>query len=203
MTVLHLFSSEPSGNCYKVRLILAHLEIPYELTEVDVFRGGERPAGLSQQNPLNKVPMLVFDDGRCLPESNAILWHFAAGTEYLPEDRHEISQVLRWMFFEQNIHESAIAVNRFMIAYAKVAERHPEVIRFNHRRGVLALEAMQAHLGQHDFFAAGRFTIADIALYAYTHVAEEGNFDLSPYPAIGSWTERVRGQPGHVAMRGL
>ena len=135
MTVLHLYSSEPSGNCYKIRLILAHLGIPYEKTEVDVFRGGPRPAGLSKQNPFNRVPLLVLDDRRCLPESNAILWYLAQGTDYLPGDPYQASQVLRWMFFEQNIHESTLAVNRFLISYAKVADRHPEVIEFNHRRG--------------------------------------------------------------------
>ncbi len=200
MTMLHLYNSEPSGNCYKIRLILAHLGIPYETTEVDVFRGGTRPEGLSKQNALNRVPMLVLDDGRCLPESNAILWHLAQGTDYLPTDPRQVSQVLRWMFFEQNIHESTIAVNRFLISYAKVADRHPEVIRFNHRRGHSALAAMELHLQEHELFAAGRYTIADIALYAYTHVADEGNFDLGDYSAIRTWLDRVRNQPGHVPM---
>ena len=198
--MVHLYTSEPSGNCYKIRLILAHLGIPYETTEVDVFRGGTRPAGLSKQNPLNKVPLLVLEDGRCLPESNAILWHLAQGTEYLPTDPYQVSQALRWMFFEQNIHESTIAVNRFLISYAKVADRHPEVIQFNHRRGHAALAAMEAHLQEQEFFAADRYTIADIVLYGYTHVADEGDFDLGGYSAIRTWLDRVRNQPGHVPM---
>ena len=200
MNVLHLYSSEPSGNCYKIRLILAQLGIPYEKTEVDVFHGGPRPAGLSKQNPLNRVPLLVLDDDRCLPESNAILWYLAQGTDYLPGDPYQASQVLRWMFFEQNIHESTIAVNRFLISYAKVADRYPEVIEFNHKRGHNALAAMESHLLEHEFFADGRYTIADIALYGYTHVADEGNFDLAAYPAILAWLDRVRSQPGHVPM---
>jgi glutathione S-transferase len=200
MKVLHLYSSEPSGNCYKIRLILAHLGIPYETTDVDVFGGGDRPEGLSKQNPWNRVPLLVLDDGRCLPESNAILWHLAQGTDYFPTDPHQASQALRWMFFEQNIHESTIAVNRFLISYAKTADRHAEVIEFNHRRGTGALAAMEAHLQEREFFAAGRYTIADIALYAYTHVAGEGNFDLGGYAAIRAWLDRVRNQPGHVPM---
>ena len=104
------------------------------------------------------------------------------------------------MFFEQNIHESTIAVNRFLISYAKVADRHPEFIEFNHRRGHVALAAMESHLQEHEFFAAGRYTIADIALYGYTHVAHEGNFDLGGYPAIRSWLDRVCSQPGHLPM---
>ena len=199
--MLHLYSSEPSGNCYKVRLILAQLGIPYKTTEVDVFHGGTRPAELSQQNPLNRVPLLVLDDGRCLPESNAILWHLARETDFLPEDPHQVSQLLRWMFFEQNIHESTIAVNRFIITYAREADRHPQLIEFNHRKGHVALAAMDSHLQQHEFFAAGRYTIADIALYAYTHVAEEGNFELAGYPAIRTWIDRVRQQPGHIPMK--
>ena len=119
--------------------------------------------------------MLVLDDGRCLPESNAILWHLAHGTDYFPTDPHQVSQVLRWMFFEQNIHESTIAVNRFLISYAKVADRHPEVIEFNHGRGHIALAAMEAHLQEHEFFVAGRYTSRDKTVLVPLTAAQVGD----------------------------
>jgi glutathione S-transferase len=197
--MLRLYNSEPSGNCYKVRLMLAHLGRGYEAIEVDVVRN-VRPEELSRENPLNKVPLLVLEDGTHLPESNAILWHLAQGTRYLPERPADVTQALRWMFFEQNVHESTIAVNRFLIAFSGKAEEFAEAIAFNHRKGVKALEAMERHLQGQAYFAGGRYSIADIALFGYTHVAPEGNFDLEPFPAIRAWLERVREQPGHVPM---
>ena len=199
--MLHLYNSEVSGNCYKVRLMLSHLDRSYETTEIDVLDKDPRPEGLGRDNPLGKVPMLVLEDGRCLAESNAILWHLAQGTRYVPDDPDQLTEMLRWMFFEQNVHETSIAVNRFLIAFARVEQRLADVIRFNRRRGNDALDAMEAHLSVQDFFAAGRYSIADIALYGYTHVAEEGKFDLESRPAIRDWLARVREQPGHVAMR--
>ena len=169
--MLKLYNSRPSGNCYKVRLLFAQLGIPYETIEVDVVGGGPRPAGLAHENPLNKVPMLVLEDGRSLPESNAILWHFARGTEYLPDDPFQQTQVLRWLFFEQNMHESSIAVNRFLISFTDKAEKLAEAIAFNHRRGVVALETMDRQLAASPYFVGERYSIADMALYAYTHVA--------------------------------
>lgn len=198
--MLKLFNSTPSGNCYKLRLLLAHLDTPYETVEVDVFSGGARPEQLREGNTANRVPMLIPEDGRPLPESNAILWHLAQGTPYVPEDPFECTQMLRWMFFEQNLHEPAIAVNRFLIAYAGKKAELPEPIAFNHRRGVTALEAMEAHLQEHPFFAAGRYTLADIALYAYTHVADQGGFDLAPLTRVNAWLARVCAQPGHVTI---
>jgi len=198
--VLRLYNSEPSGNCYKVRLMLAHLGREYETIEVDVVRN-VRPEELSRENPLNKVPLLVLEDGTPLPESNAILWHLAQGTGYLPEKPADVTQVLRWMFFEQNVHESTIAVNRFLIAFSGKAEQFAEAIAFNHRKGVQALEAMERHLESRTFFVGERFSIADIALYGYTHVAPEGNFDLEPFSAIRAWLDRMRDQPGHVPLR--
>jgi len=200
--VLRLYNSEPSGNCYKIRLLLAQLGVPYETVEVDVVGGGPRPEGLARQNPLNKVPLLVLEDGRCLPESDAIMWHLAQGTPFLPSDPYLQTQVLRWMFFEQNMHESSIAVNRFLIAFVDKAEQFAEAIKFNHRRGAMALDAMERHLADEPFFVGGQYSIADIALYGYTHVAPEGDFDLDAYSAIRAWLERVREQPGHVPMIG-
>ena len=198
--MLKLYNSEPSGNCYKIRLLLAQLEIPYETIEVDVVSGGPRPTGLLQNNPLNKVPLLVFEDGRTLPESDAVLWYLARDTPLLPSDDWQQAQVLRWMLFEQNMHESSIAVNRFLIKFANRKEQLAEAIRFNHRRGVMALDAMERQLEVEPFFVAERYSIADIALYGYTHVASEGEFDLQPYPAIRAWLDRVREQPDHVPM---
>jgi len=200
--MLKLYNATPSGNCYKVRLILAHLGVLYETVEIDVTSTDPRPAEILTHNPLGKVPVLVFDDGRGIAESNAILWHFARGTPYLPEDEDDRTEVLRWLFFEQNIHEPTIAVNRSLISYLGRAERFADVIAFNHRRGEGALDTMERHLSEREFFVGDRYSIADIALYAYTHVADEGGFELESRPAIERWLERVRTQPGHVTLSG-
>jgi glutathione S-transferase len=193
-----LYDSRVSGNCYKVRLLFAHLGIEYERREVDVFERSGRLELLGDLNPGLRVPTLVLDDGRSLAESDAILFHFAEGTEYLPEDRFERAQVLQWLFFEQYSHEPYIAVARFWI----LAQISPEVsdLEEKMRRGKAALDAMERYLDDREFLVAGRYTIADIALYAYTHVAPEGRFDLHPYPAVRSWLERVAAQPGHVPI---
>jgi glutathione S-transferase len=190
--MLKFYNATPSGNCYKVRLILAHLGIPYDTVEIDVTSTEPRPADLLVHNPLGKVPVLVFDDGRGMAESNSILWHFGRRTPYLSDDEDDRTEVLRWLFFEQNIHEPTIAVNRFLIRYLGRAERFADVIAFNHRRGEGALDTMERHLSEHEFFVRDRYSIADIALYAYTHVADEGDFDLGSRPAIQRWLERVR-----------
>ncbi len=200
--MLKLYNATPSGNCYKVRLILAHLGVPYETIEIDVTSTEPRPAELLAHNPLGKVPVLVCDDGRGMAESNSILWHFGRETPYLPDDENDRTEVLRWLFFEQNIHEPAIAVNRFLISYLGLAERFADVIAFNHRRGERALDAMEGHLSKREFFVGDRYSIADIALYAYTHVADEGDFGLGSRRAIQRWLKKVREQPGHVTMSG-
>jgi len=193
-----LYNSQVSGNCYKVRLLFAHLGIEYERREVDVFERSGRLELLGELNPGLRVPTLVLDDGRALAESDAILFHFAEGTEYLPEDRFERAQVLQWLFFEQYSHEPYIAVARFWM----LAEISPEVsdLEEKMRGGKAALKAMDRYLDEREFLVAGRYTIADIALYAYTHVAPEGRFDLHPYPAVRAWLERVAAQPGHVPI---
>ena len=194
-----LYNSAISGNCYKVRLLLAHLGVPYETRAVDVVDRSNRAEVIGDLNPALRVPTIVLDDGRPLAESDAILCYFAEGTPYLPEDRYERAQVLQWMFFEQYSHEPYIAVVRFWVALSP--DPPPEAdIEARRPGGYAALDAMEGHLAAHDFFAAGRYTIADIALYAYTHVAHEGGFDLSAYPEIGAWMERVRAQPGHVPI---
>jgi glutathione S-transferase len=194
-----LYDSKVSGNCYKVRLLFAHLGIEYERQELDVVDRSNRPDVLGGRNPALRVPTLVLDDGRSLGESNAILNYFAEGTPYLPEDRFERAEVLQWQFFEQYDHEPNIAVARFLIEVAD-APPDPAVLAQKHRGGYRALDAMEGHLANHEYLAAGRYTIADISLYAYTHVAHEAEFDLSGYPAINAWLDRVAAQPGHVAI---
>jgi glutathione S-transferase len=194
-----LYNSAVSGNCYKVRLLLAHLGVEYERHEVDVVDRSNRRELLGGLNPALRVPTLVLDDGRPLGESNAILGYFAEGTPYLPDDRYERAQVLQWQFFEQYSHEPSIAVVRFLVAYSGAPPPDAE-LEGRRRAGYAALDAMEAHLADRDFLVGGRYTIADISLYAYTHVAGEGGFDLTGYPAIGAWLDRVAGQPGHVPI---
>jgi glutathione S-transferase len=193
-----LYNNAISGNCYKVRLLFAQLGIEYERREVDVFDRSGRKELLGGLNPAWRIPTLLLDDGRVLAESNAILCYFAEGTPYLPEDRFERAQVLQWLFFEQYSHEPFLAILRFYkIAGIDPAENE---LRDRERAGNTALKAMEGHLAGHQFLVADRYTIADIALYAYTHVAPEGGFELDPFPAIGEWLERVAAQPGHVTI---
>ena len=195
-----LYNSQLSGNCYKVRLLLAHLGLAYERREVSVIDRSDRPELLGDLNPALRVPTLVLDDGRPLAESDAILCYFAEGTPYLPDDRYERAQVLQWLFFEQYNHEPNIAVVRFWVAIADAPAPEAELAA-RRRGGHAALRAMEGHLAEGRAFLVGeRYTIADIALYAYTHVAPEAGFDLEPYPAVRAWLERVATQPGHVAM---
>jgi glutathione S-transferase len=195
-----LYDSPVSGNCYKVRLLLAHLGLPYERRTVDVVDRSDRPEVLGGLNPSLRVPTLVLDDGRPLAESNAILWYFADGTGFLPPDPYERAQVLQWMFFEQYDHEPAIAVARFWLAYSgrpeDFADRLPERQAAGHR----VLKAMEGHLDGRSYLVGEVFTIADISLYAYTHVAPEAGIDLELYPAIRAWLARVASQPGHVPI---
>jgi glutathione S-transferase len=196
-----LYNSPVSGNCYKVRLLLAYLGIPYERRDLDVVDRSDRADVLGGLNPDLRVPTLVLDDGRPLAESGAILWYFGDGTRFVPTDRYRRAQVLQWMFFEQYTHEPAVAVVRFLVAYSGQAERHRELIAAKTAQGYRALDAMETHLAASGGFFVGReLTLADIALYAYTHVAHEGGFSLGPYPAIREWLGRVAGEPGHVPI---
>jgi glutathione S-transferase len=199
--VVLLYNSPVSGNCYKVRLLLAHLGIPYERRDMDVVDRSNRRDELGALNPALRVPTLVLDDGRPLAESGAILWYFGEGTRFVPEDPYERAQVLQWMFFEQYDHEPAIAVVRFWLAYsgrpeAFAADRREELTKAGNR----ALAAMERHLDGSDFLVGDALSIADIALYAYTHVAHEGDFDLGAYPAVQKWVDRIAAEPGHVPI---
>jgi glutathione S-transferase len=195
-----LYDSPVSGNCYKVRLLLAYLGIEVERREVDVVDRSNRRELLGDLNPALRVPTLVLDDGRPLAESNAILWYFGEGTRFVPEDRYRRGQVLQWLFWEQYEHEPALAVARFLKSYGGRPElweaRREELTK----QGVRVLGTMEAHLGEREWLVEGSMTLADIALYAYTHVADEGGFSLDAYSAIAAWLERVAAQPGHVPI---
>jgi glutathione S-transferase len=195
-----LYDSPVSGNCYKVRLLLAHLGISYERRELSVVDRSNRPDVLGDLNPAQRVPTLVLDDGRALGESGAILWYFAEGTAFVPEDRYERAQVLQWMFFEQYDHEPALAVVRFWVAYSGRPEAFADRLEERMAAGYRALDAMERHLDGRQFFVGDHLSLADIALYAYTHVAPEGGFDLDSYPAMGAWLDRVAAEPGHVPI---
>jgi glutathione S-transferase len=195
-----LYDSPVSGNCYKVRLLLAHLGVRYERRTVDVVDRLNRPELLGGLNPALRVPTLVLDDGRALAESGAILWYFGEGTPFVPNDRYERAQVLQWMFFEQYDHEPALAVARFWLAYSGEPASVQDRLEGWHKQGAKALGAMERHLDGRNWFVGEAMTIADIALYAYTHVADEGGFDLEPFPAVRAWLDRVAAQPGHVPI---
>jgi glutathione S-transferase len=199
MTVL-LYDNPVSGNCYKVRLLFSLLGVGFERRQLSVVDHSDRERVLGGLNPSLNVPTVVLEDGRPLAESNAILCFFAGGTPYLPEDPYERAQVLQWMFFEQYRHEPAIAVVRFWTAIAE--DDPPPGVDIEARRaaGYAALDAMERHLGEREYLVGERFTVADIALYAYTHVAHEAGFEMSAYPAIDAWLRRVAAQPGHVAI---
>lgn len=196
-----LYDSAVSGNCYKVRLLLAQLGVEYERAELDVVDRSNRLTVLGSLNPGLRVPTIVLDDGEPLAESNAILWYFAEGTPLLPVGRLDRARVLQWLFFEQYSHEPNIAVVRFWL---KFADTRPSESEIDERRalGYTALEAMDRHLGERDYLVAERYTIADIALYAYTHVAGDAGFDLSRFLAVRRWLQRVAAQPGHVPITG-
>ncbi|HEY8407701.1 MAG TPA: glutathione S-transferase family protein [Gaiellaceae bacterium] len=195
-----LYNSQISGNCYKVRLLLAQLGIPYEKRDVDVVDRTDPRDFLAGLNPARRAPTLVLDDGRPLAESNAILWYFGEGTSFVPDDRYDRAKVLQWMFFEQYEHEPAIAVARFLKTYSGKPELWEAQRQHLTKRGIKALHALEGGLQDRDWLVGDGMTIADIALYAYTHSADEGGFSLGEYPAIRAWLERVAVQPGHVTI---
>lgn len=198
--MLTLYSSATSGNAYKVRLMLAKLGRPFRLHEVDIFAGENRTPEFLALNPEGRVPLLDVD-GVHLAESNAILFYLAEGTRFLPATPLGRAETLRWMFFEQHSHEPGIAAARFWLKLVRGGRdlRAHDVDRWL-EEGYAALRSMERHLGGHDFFVGDSVTIADIALYAHTHIAEEGEFSLATFPAIRAWLERVARDPGHVDM---
>jgi glutathione S-transferase len=200
--MMRLHDNVSSGNGYKVRLLLAQLGVPFERIEYDIDRAETRtPEFLREINPNGRVPVLETGNGEFLPESNAILFYLADGTPYLPDERFERARVLQWMFFEQYSHEPNIATPRFWITHnIEMTEERRLSLETKRKLGYAALGVMEGYLGDRDFFVADRYSIADIALYAYTHVAGEGGFALDLFPAVRAWLERVRAQPGHIPI---
>ena len=195
-----LYNSPISGNCYKVRLLAAHLGIPLELRTVDVVDRTNPRDELAGLNPTRNTPTLVLDDGRPLGESNAIIWYLGEGSRFVPENRYDRAKALQWMFFEQYDHEPAIAVARFLKTYSNMPEVWEARREGLAKRGAEALAALELGLDGREWLAGDSMTVADIALYAYTHVADEGGFSLEAYPAIRAWLDRVAAQPGHVLI---
>jgi len=195
-----LYDYLDSGNGYKIRLLLAQLERGYRWVELDILHGATRTTGFLAKNPNGRIPTLELDDGTCLAESNAILWYLADGTPYLPAGRLERAQVLQWMFFEQYSHEPYVATPRFILKH--LPEDSPRRAELPKRleQGRAALGVMEKHLAGRQFFVGERYSIADIALYAYTHVAHEGGLDLAPYAAVRAWIDRVASQPRYVPL---
>jgi glutathione S-transferase len=196
-----LYSMQRSGNSYKVRLALARLGIPYRMVEVDILKGESRTPEFLAKNPNGRVPLLEVAPSRYLAESNAILWYVAGGTRLAPEDRIERAEALQWMFFEQHSLEPNLGAAYFWLALIKGGrELQSHALDDWMENGYRALTVMEMHLKKQDFFVAGHFTIADIALYAYTHLAEQCDYDLTDFPAIRAWIRRIEGEPGYVPM---
>jgi len=193
-----VYGTSASGNCHKVRMVLDITGTPYAWREVDILQAGTRSPEFLRLNPNGKVPVVVLDDGTALAESNAILWYFGEGTRLLPDDRLGRAQMLQWMFFEQYTHEPAIAVARFIRVVLNKADdpRLPDLLA----RGTRALGVMEQHLATRDYFVGGRLSLADLALFAYTHRAGDGGFDLDAFPAVRAWLARCRAQPGVSEM---
>ena len=198
--MLRVYGDIGSGNCYKVKLLLTQLGLPHEWIYTDIRTGATRTPEFLAKNPNGRIPLLELAPGQYLPESNAILWYLAEGTPFVPGDRLERARALQWMFFEQYSHEPYIATSRYYITFLGQPEKYREEIARRVKPGYAALGVMERHLSEHEYFAGGRYSLADIALYAYTHVAHEGGFDLKGFPAVQAWLARVKGQPKHVGM---
>ena len=198
--MLKVYGMSTSGNCHKVRMVLAALKLPYAWEEIDTREGTTRMPEFLAKNPNGQVPLLEIDSGVYLPESNAIVFYLAEGSDLLPNGRLQRAQVLQWLFFEQYSHEPYIAVARFLRTLHRDPGSQRALADSKMDGGYRALGVMEQRLSKESFLVGGRYTIADIALYAYTHVAHEAQLDLAPYPGVRRWLERVAGQPRHVPI---
>ena len=197
---MKIYGDLQSGNCYKVKLLCALLGIEHEWIHVDILAGDTGNSEFLAKNPNGKIPLLELDDGRCLSESNAILNFLAAGSELLPKDSFALAKVQQWQFFEQYSHEPFIAVARFIAKYLGLPDNRRADYEAKQQGGHKALAVMEAQLLKTPYLTGEQLTTADIALYGYTHVAHEGGFDLTHYPAIQAWLARIASQPQYVAM---
>ncbi|MHA1190058.1 MAG: glutathione S-transferase family protein [Alphaproteobacteria bacterium] len=199
--MITLYSQQDSGNCYKPRLLMAYLDIPFRIVDINTLDGSMKNPEFLARNPIGKVPLVEFADGRFLAESNAILLHLAEGSRLLPADPYERAIAYKWLFFEQYSHEPTIAVRRSLTIYPERSDRADAATMARLLdAGNGALAVMEERLGSHDWLAGGAMSVADIALYAYTHMAGEGGFDLTPYPGISAWIARISATPGHVSI---
>jgi glutathione S-transferase len=199
-TWLTLYGYLDSGNGYKIRLLLAQLARPYTYRELDITKGESRSPEFLRKNPNGRTPTLELEDGTCLAESNAILWYLAEGSAFLPSEPLLRAQVLQWMFFEQSSHEPFVATARFIVRHLPLDSPRRAELQMRWEQGRFALKVMETQLEGRPFFVGDRYSIADIALYAYTHVAHEAQLDLAPYPKVRGWLERVARQPRHVPI---
>lgn len=200
MNEMILYDYLDSGNGYKVRLILAQLAVSYQWVELDIMHGESRTEAFLGKNPNGRIPALELDDGVCLAESDAILWYLAEGSPYLPDGRLERAQILQWMFFEQYSHEPYVATPRFILKHLPEDTPRRRELSQRLQQGRAALTVMDNHLRRHPFFVGEEYSIADIALYAYTHVAHEAQLDLAPFPNVRAWITRVANQPRYVPL---
>ena len=198
--MIRLYNSQDSGNSYKIRLLLTQLQIPFERIDIDLLASETAQPRFRVRNPLGQTPFVELDDGRVLAESTAILWHLAEGTPFLPDERWTRAQILQWMSFEQYRLEPNIGTPRFWITMLKLGEERRAAIAEKLKSGNAALAILEAHLARAPFVVGSRYTIADIALFAYGHVAEEAGYDLAPYPALRQWFARVEAEPRHVPI---
>ncbi len=198
---MKVYGDAQSGNCYKIQLLLSHLQKPYEWIAIDILAGDTKTDSFLSLNPNGKIPLLELDNGNCLTESNAILNYLADGSSFLPKDTWARAQVLSWQFFEQYSHEPNIAVARFINKYLGLPAERLQEYKDKQTGGHKALSVMENQLNQSTFISGEALTIADISLYAYTHVADEGGFELTEYPAIKRWLNDVAAQPNHFPMQ--
>jgi len=198
--MLRLYDFLPSGNGYKVRLLLTQLGIPFERVETNILKGESRTPEFLKKNPNGRIPVLQLESGEFLAESNAILFYFSERTNFLPADKLLRAQVLQWLFFEQYSHEPNIATSRFWLSILNKADEYKTALEQKRQTGYAALAVMEQHLATQKFFVGDRYSIADIGLFAYTHVADEGGFDLAKFPAIQAWIERVKAQPNYIPI---
>ncbi len=195
-----LFDFLPSGNCYKIRLLLNQLGIEYERVNIDILSKESRTPEFLKINPNGKTPVL-YHEGKHLAESNAILWYLASNSSFVPNGNYEQALVLQWMFFEQFSHEPNIATSRYWVSILKAEEEYKEQLKVKQKLGYAALDVMEKHLKNNTYFVANQYSIADIALYAYTHVAEEGNYDLSGYIQIKEWFKKIENQMNYKSIK--